>query len=200
VKIPIRLLGVTETRLTRGRPLHFVLEEAVAGGLRAILVRDKHLDAAERRQIVKKAVELLRPLEGTVLVASDPALGGDGVHLSALDPFPSGDVGLVGRSCHSAEEVAKAAAEGCDYVTLSPIFTTRSKPGYGPALGTGVLGGHPIPVLALGGVEAANASACVAAGAAGVAVMGALMSAKDPRATTAGLLAELGDALGVVSP
>ncbi|MDA8295755.1 MAG: thiamine phosphate synthase [Actinomycetota bacterium] len=184
-----RLLAVTETRLTGGRPLGVVLEAAVSGGLRAVLVRDKHLAATERRRLVDTARSLLAPRGGIVLVASDRDLGGDGVHLAAGDPFPRDAPGLVGRSCHSIAEVAKAAAEGCAYVTLSPVFSSRSKPGYGPALGTAVLSGGPIPVLALGGVDAANAASCVAAGAAGVAVMGALMGAEDPAACAAALVA-----------
>lgn len=184
-----RVLAVTETRLTGGRPLEAVLEAAVSGGLRAVLVRDKHLAAAERRRFVATARSLLAPLGGVVLVASDPDLGGDGLHLGAGDPFPLDAPALVGRSCHSTAEVVTAAAEGCAYVTLSPIFPSRSKPGYGPALGTAVLKGGPIPILALGGIDETNASSCVAAGAAGVAVMGALMGADDPAACAAALVA-----------
>ena len=99
------------------------------------------------------------------------------------------------QSCHPAEVVrpasrdelgeaiAAAAAAGADYVTLSPIYLTDSKPGYGPALGIEALraaAGHGIPVLALGGITVATAAACVAAGADGVAVMGEVMRADDP--------------------
>ena len=187
-----RLVAITETRLTRGRPLAAVLEAAVSGGLRAVLVRDKHLATAERRRLVEEATALLAPFGGVVLVATDERLGGDGVHLAADDPFPLDARGIVGRSCHSSAEVAEAAAEGCAYVTLSPIFPSRSKPGYGPALGTLALGGQPIPTLALGGVDETNASSCMAAGAAGVAVMGALMGAGDPAAIAAALVAAVG--------
>jgi thiamine-phosphate pyrophosphorylase len=72
-------------------------------------------------------------------------------------------------------DLQRAAAEGCDYATLSPIFASASKPGYGPPLGVHALGGAPLPVYALGGVDETNAAACIAGGAAGVAVMGAAM-------------------------
>lgn len=186
-----RLLVVTDGRLTGGRPLAEVLAAAVEGGLRAVLVRDKQLPGEERRRLVEVATGLLHRVGGLVLVASDHGLGGDGVHLAAADPFPAVPAGLVGRSCHSAAEVVAAAAEGCGYATLSPIFESPSKPGYGPALGPAALGGHPIPVLALGGVTAANAGRCRAAGAHGVAVMGAVMGAADPAGTVAGLLGSL---------
>ena len=83
-------------------------------------------------------------------------------------------------------------------MTLSPIFASASKPGYGPALGLERLGEvaaavHPMPVIALGGIEdEAGVRACLDAGAAAVAVMGAVMRAADP----AGLFARLVRATG----
>jgi len=129
------------------------------------------------------------PDPGVRLGAADSAC--IGVHLGAADAFPVARPRLVGRSCHGRAEVAAAAAEGCDYALLSPIFPTASKPGYGPALGTGALADHPLPVWALGGIEPGNAASCLAAGAAGVAVMGALMRAEDPAVTAAAFCAAL---------
>ncbi len=89
----------------------------------------------------------------------------------------------------------RRAAAGADYVTLSPIFLTGSKPGYGPALGPAALARIArrvgLPVLALGGVGPENARACLSAGAAGVAVMGGVMRAADPGAAVRELLAAL---------
>jgi thiamine-phosphate pyrophosphorylase len=91
-----------------------------------------------------------------------------------------------------------AAADRVDYATLSPIWATASKPGYGPALGIeglakAVVAVPELPVYALGGVMPGRASACIEAGAAGVAVMGAVMGAPDPAAVVRVLLAELGE-------
>ncbi len=89
-----------------------------------------------------------------------------------------------------------AAAAGADYVTLSPVFESASKPGYGPCLGPESLRAAaarvPVPVVALGGVTAANAGSCLGAGAAAVAVMGPVMRAADPGAAVAELLAAIG--------
>jgi thiamine-phosphate pyrophosphorylase len=79
---------------------------------------------------------------------------------------------------------------------LSPIFASPSKPGYGPALGTDALASLPLPCFALGGVTATNAAACLAAGAAGIAVMGAVMTAADPAAAVRELLALVADGPG----
>jgi len=100
---------------------------------------------------------------------------------------------ILGRSCHDAAELAHATGEGCDYVTLSPVFPSPSKPGYGPALGPDRFGAlcarAGLPVYALGGITtAAQAAACRAAGAHGVAVMGAVMRADDPAAAVKELL------------
>ncbi len=81
---------------------------------------------------------------------------------------------------------------GADYVTVSPVFPTASKPGYGPAIGLDGLAGRSrrraAPVVALGGITPDNAALCRAAGAVGIAVMGEVMRADDPQATVARLI------------
>ncbi len=80
-------------------------------------------------------------------------------------------------------------------MTLSPLFESPSKPGYGPSLGLDGLRAAapriPIPVVALGGVTPENARPCIRAGAAGVAVMDTVMRAADPGAVAADLLAAI---------
>ncbi|MGH6945073.1 MAG: thiamine phosphate synthase, partial [Geminicoccaceae bacterium] len=82
-----------------------------------------------------------------------------------------------------------------DYVTLSPVVASASKPGYGPPLGAagraGAVATSTVPIVALGGITAANVTECLAAGAAAVAVMGAVMTADDPEAATASLVRAL---------
>ena len=106
-----------------------------------------------------------------------------------------GPNGLVGLSAHSLADLRAAARAGADYATLSPIFASASKPGYGPALGLGVLREAAIlgiQIVALGGIGPDEARACRAAGAAGVAVMGGLMRASDPAGRTRAFLDALG--------
>jgi thiamine-phosphate diphosphorylase len=181
------LVVVTDGAQTGGRPLLDVVAAAVAGGARAVLMREKHLPRSERQRLATELRKLLAPLGGLLIVGSDPTIPADGLHLSAADDLPGSPPPLLGRSCHSPAEVAAAAAQGCRYATLSPVFSTRSKPGYGPALGPGALRGLPLPVWALGGVEPSNAGDCLRAGAAGVAVMGFVMRAEDPARAAADL-------------
>jgi thiamine-phosphate diphosphorylase len=167
---PGRVLVLTDRSQTGGRSLADVVR-----GAGAVILREKDLSRPER---VALAAEV-RPVVEVLLVASDATIDADGVHLAASDPFPLPRPPIVGRSCHSPGELDRAADEGCDYATLSPVFASPSKPGYGPPLGIEALRDAPLPVYALGGVDGRNAAACIAAGATGVAVMGAVMRSGD---------------------
>lgn len=168
------------------------------------MVREKDLDSAALAELAKEIVAIGHRYSATVLVNGDAAAaraaGAAGVHLpqghsvaAARDALGPG--ALIGVSAHSRAEAEDAAGAGADYLTLSPVFPTESKPGYGPALGLEAFGrivrALDMPVLALGGVTAKNAAACLAAGAAGVAVMGTVMRANDPRAAVAELCRSL---------
>jgi thiamine-phosphate pyrophosphorylase len=186
----VNLLVLTD-RAQVDRPLRDVLAAAVAGGARTIVLREKDLPRPERLALARWLRDLLAPLGGRLIVAGPDPLVADAVHLAATDPVPAG-VRLVGRSCHDADEVDRLSTE--DYATVSPVFPSASKPGYGPVLGPAGLGALAArttrPVYALGGVaSAAQVSDCLAHGAAGVAVMGTVMGAADPAATVATLLA-----------
>lgn len=176
----VPLMLVLTDRHQAQRPLPDVVRAAVDGGATAVVLREKDLSRDERARLADGLRTVLEPVGGLLIVASDPTIPADGLHLSAADPFPAQPAGRVGRSCHDHDDLAAAAAEGCRWATLSPIFPTPSKPGHGPALGLGSLRSAPLPVYALGGVTGRNAAACIAAGASGVAVMGAVMRAADP--------------------
>jgi thiamine-phosphate pyrophosphorylase len=183
----VRLLVLTDRRLSAsaGRPLATTVAEAVAGGAPAVLYREKDLPEVTRRTLGEEVAEACAGID--LYVASDPnlaqALGARGLHLAAGDPWVEVDL-EVGRSCHDATELAEADDHGATYATVSPVFATDSKPGYGPPLGVCRLGelaqGAATPVLALGGITPERVEACREAGVAGVAVMGGVMAAADP--------------------
>jgi thiamine-phosphate diphosphorylase len=188
---PALLLLTDRRQVDRGtgRRLVEVVAAAIDGGARHVVLREKDLPRDERAALAEALRAVLAPVEGQLIVAGPDPLGGDAVHLAAADPPVA--VRLVGRSCHRGEDLARLSQE--DYVTLSPVFPSRSKPGYGPPLGTAGLARlsarTPVPVFALGGVTSPDkAAACLDAGAAGIAVMGAVMRAADPAATVAALL------------
>jgi len=124
-------------------------------------------------------------------------VGADGVHLPSAG-VPVADARrllrpgkLVGRSCHARGEVEAARAAGADYATFSPIFDTPSKRQYGAPVGVAALrdaAGAGLPLVALGGIGAENASSVRAAGAAGVAAIRAWLVGDDPAAALRALL------------
>ncbi|WTF85583.1 thiamine phosphate synthase [Micromonospora globbae] len=179
---PSGVVLLTDRRAAR-KPLPQVVAAAVAGGVRWVVLREKDLPRAERAALAADLRPILAEVGGTLVVAGPDPLDGDAVHLPAAGPYPPPPLGLVGRSCHDEAELARLSTE--DYVTLSPVYPTRTKPGYGPPLLphglAALIERSPVPALALGGIETPDqVAACVEAGAVGVAVLGAIMRADDP--------------------
>jgi thiamine-phosphate pyrophosphorylase len=203
VKLPSPPLLVISDRSQARRPLIEIATAAFAGGCRWFSLREKDLPAAERRALLAELVALGWRYGATVTAHDDldPAIatGAGGVHLpGGSDPQAARERlphGLIGVSAHSATEAAALLAAGADYVTISPIFLTDSKPGYGPALGLAGLATAVAaakgPVVALAGINPSNAHACLDAGASGIAVMGEIMRAADPEATVRSLIAAI---------
>lgn len=184
MRVPRLLLLTDRSQLPLGRGLVTTVAACADAGLTHVVVREPDLPGDQRAALAAALAEL-----GVTVLASRKALpAASGVHLASGQPFPEVRPPLLGRSCHSRADVAAAVREGLDYVTLGPVGATASKPGYGPALPPAALAGHALPVLALGGVDPANAGALVHAGAHGVAVMGAVMRAPDPGAVVRDLL------------
>ena len=193
MRLPVPALLVISDRGQARQPLEQVAEAVFAGGCRWLSLREKDLSSTERRALLGR-LQLLGHRFGAIVTAHEDieavaALGADGVHLpsggsprAARAQLPGA---LIGASAHSAEEASALLQAGADYVTVSPVFLTASKPGYGPALGlTGlarIVRQAPGPIVALGGITADNAASCFAAGVHAIAVMGEIMRARDPQ-------------------
>ena len=200
MRLPTPPLLVISDRRQARRPLDELAEAMFGAGCRWFSLREKDLPMAERRALLGSLVALGRRWGATVTVHEDidaaVTASAGGVHLpsggsprTARARLPGG---LIGASAHSAEEAAALLRSGADYVTVSPVFATASKPGYGPAIGldslTEITARVSGPVIALGGITAETAPLCLAAGAHGVAVMGEAMRAPRPRATVEAIL------------
>jgi len=184
-----RLLVVSSRRLAR-QPIYNILKNLCAAHAPWILLREDHLPIEAQREL---AVQLMPHVGQTKISISDDVefalrIGAHGIHVSADADLKAvravAKELIMGVHCHSAAEVSRAQDAGADYVTLSPIFVTASKPGYGPALGLETLRGaardYDVPILALAGITLDNMQDCRDAGAHGVAVMGDIMRAENP--------------------
>jgi len=200
VALPVPPLLVISDRHQARRPLEEVGEAVFAGGCRWFSLREKDLSPEERRVLLAALVAMGRRCGAVVMAHEDVeavvAVGAHGVHLpsggspeAARARLPGA---LVGASVHSAEEAAALLRAGADYVTVSPVFLTASKPGYGSALGLDglahIVARSPGPVVALGGITPENVALCLSTGVRGVAVMGEVMRSADPQATVARIL------------
>jgi thiamine-phosphate pyrophosphorylase len=159
--------------------------KAVEGGATVVQLRLKGAPTAE-------VVERGRPfseLPATFIVNDDVdaaiELNADGVHLGRDDPgaeraLESGL--LLGSSAASVDEARAGDVLGATYIGAGPVWATPSKPDADPAIGleglAQICAAVSIPVIAIGGIDATNAAECVAAGAAGVAVVRAALDAK----------------------
>lgn len=171
--------------------LEAALERSFDGGCRWVVIREKDLDSDERMKLVETILKLAEPYNAKILVNADMKAAeiAHGVHLPQGQSCTHaratlGPDKIIGVSAHSIGEAGAAASAGADYATISPMFPTQSKPGYGPPLYLDglkrVVGNVTIPLVALGGVTAATALSCRRAGASGVAVLGTIMRASDP--------------------
>jgi len=196
--LPSLLLVITDRHQAR-HSIETIAEGVGQAGGRWLMLRDKDLEPAQRRSLATRLAEIAGRHRMHLSVSRDVALAaqcGASVHLQRAAAVGAvrqhlAPGALIGVSAHGLDDVAAAAAAGADYVTLSPIFLTSSKPGYGPALGVAAIeraASLGIAVLALGGLTADLARPCLDAGAAGVAVMGEIMRSDNPGRAVGGLL------------
>jgi len=202
------LLLITDRRQAL-RPLPAVISAAVSAGCRWVSVREKDLPADEQI-LLARSLSLVRAEGGKLLLHGEASLakeaGIDGVHLPAGRDAAAaraliGPEKILGVSIHTVTE-AEAIDPACvDYALAGPAFETPSKPGYGPEIGRKGLAdiAHAcrVPVLAIGGINAARIAEVLAGGAVGVAVMGGVMRAADPGQDMRALLASLNGALAM---
>jgi len=195
-------------RAAAPRPPADVVEECLAAGLRAVQLREKDLEARDLLALADTLREATQR-HGARLIVNDRAdvalaAGADGVQrthsslpVSALRAITPGGF-LVGASVHSEAEARGAASEGADFIVFGPVYDTASKRRYGPPQGLAALEAVARavarPVLAVGGLTPDRVAEVLAAGAAGVAVIGAIYAAPRPADAAKAFLDALGRA------
>lgn len=191
----LTLYLVTDRAMARDRPLDDVVNEAVAGGVTCVQLREKH---SSTREFLQQAERVMRVLEGSgvPLIVNDRidvalAVGADGVHLGQQDmPYPTarallGPDAVIGLSVESVADVEQANDWDVDYLGVSPIFETPTKRDTRGSWGLDGLARvramtrHPL--VAIGGINWRNVADTVRSGADGIAVVSAISAAADPR-------------------
>ena len=197
------LLIVTDRRQAR-RGLPETVGAALNAGCRWISLREKDLPDDEQVPLARLLLPLARRHGARLTLHGEAELaklaGVDGVHLSSgSDPAEArallGAHKLIGVSIHTATEAEAIVPATVDYALAGPAFETVSKPGYGPEIGRKGLAEMAracrVPLLAIGGINTLRVAEVLAAGCAGVAVMGGVMRAADPGSETGALVVTL---------
>jgi thiamine-phosphate pyrophosphorylase len=192
--IDLSLYLVTDRNLSRGRSTREIVKAAVAGGVTCVQLREK---TCGTRAFIDEALSIrtLLKKKNIPLIINDRidvalAVEADGVHLGQQDmPIGlarkiGGDSLIIGISAESVNDAVRAQQEGADYIGISPVFATPTKPDTGPPLGLSGVGEIrrrvEIPLVGIGGVNHSNGASVVAAGADGIAVVSAIVSAANP--------------------
>lgn len=187
-----RLYLVCGTR-PGGRPLRQVLPAAIAGGVDVFQLREKDLAPREMLPKAREAAGICRDLGALCIVNDWPHLAlesqADGIHVGQEDMAPAevarivGPKMLIGLSTHAPAEIDAAAFQPVDYIGVGPVHETPTKLGR-PAVGTELVehaAAHArLPFFAIGGIDAGNVGAVLAAGARRVCVLRAIADAADP--------------------
>ena len=200
----LRLMVITDSGLLKGRDPVEACRRAAAGGATIIQVRLKDAPTSEVLALTRALVGAL----GVPVIVNDRvdvalAAGAAGAHLGRDDPpldrlrphVPPGF--LLGLSVGSPVEAARGRTWPADYWSVGPCFATANKADAGTPLGAegfgrlALLAPAGTPVIAIGGVTVANAPALARAGAAGIAVIGAVWDASDPAAAARALRAAI---------
>ena len=181
-----------------------LVTQVVAGGVRAVQLREPGMTARELGELCRVLRPVLERVRGLLLVNDrvDLAAAGlaHGVHLGqrSLEPasvrrFLPREC-IVGCSAHDQRSLAAAAGQGVDYASLSPIFPTTCKPGarsLGVERARSLTRAAGVPVIWLGGLDRQKLAALRDCGAAGFALRSALCEAVQPRREAEGLRASL---------
>lgn len=207
----LRLVVVTEA-VGGERGHEDVARAALAGGCRAVQMRDKDMTDMEFARVAARIKALCRRRHALFFVNDRvdvaAAVGADGVHLgvedlevaSARQLMPQG--AIIGFSPESMEEAREAAAVGADYLGIGPVFGSPTKADAGRPIGLDGLeaycGARIAPVIGVGGITAGTAASVVEAGAVGVAVVSAVSRADDMESSAREILEELGHSDGFI--
>ncbi|KAJ8903995.1 hypothetical protein NDN08_000525 [Rhodosorus marinus] len=192
---------VTDRKLTKHGDVSSVVEAALDGGTSVVQLRDKDVSTREMIELGQE-LRCVTEQNGVPLLVNDRvdvalAIKADGVHVGQDDmPIEMvrkliGADKIIGVSAGTIEEAVQAENDGADYLGVGAVYATSSKSDAGDAIGPealkAIVDSVSIPVVAIGGINGKNARECITQGAAGVAVISAIVSADDPSGASSNL-------------
>lgn len=195
----LRFYYITDSEAPLLSPLRQV-EIAIAAGATLVQYRNKAFELKDLPEV--EAVRKVCRTHSVPFVVNDhillaKAVDADGVHLGqdddagALARSVLGPDAIIGISVSTLDELGKTDLTDCDYIGCGPVFATATKPDAHPVIDLSGLKAvaekSPVPVVAIGGINAGNARSCFEAGVAGVAVISCISRAFDPQAGAAAL-------------
>ena len=205
VQFDCSLYLVTDRGLSLGRATADIVRQAVKGGVTCVQLREKHCSTREFIDEARLLLEILATADRKItLIINDRidiamAIGADGVHLGQSDMHITdarrlaGSSLIIGISAESVADAVRAEQQGADYIGISPVFATPTKTDTVLPLGlqgiAAIRSAVSLPLVAIGGIHSDNAQAVIRAGADGIAVVSAIVSAPCP-ATAAATLKE----------
>ncbi|MDE0899321.1 MAG: thiamine phosphate synthase [Longimicrobiales bacterium] len=199
----LRLIVITDADIAKPRTVLDVVQAAVSAGAPSIQLRDKTAPARELAATGRALLPLTRAA-GALLFINDRldvalAIGADGVHVGP-DDIPVAAIRpivpkrfLIGTSTDDPEEAHRLVSEGADYLGCGTVYRTATKSDAGEAIGIDrleqVILAVDVPVVGIGGVTVVRSREIAdETGAAGVAVIRAVMGAPDPSEAVRALL------------
>lgn len=189
-----RLYIITDRVAAGNRPLEQIVEQAIRGGATIVQLREK--DASEEEMIfIGRRLHVITKKHNVPLIVNDNiraalAIDAEGLHIGQADMDMRAARLLLGNkilgvSAKTVLEGQHAEREGVDYLGVGPIFQTKTKKDAGSPIGlqtlSEIVAAVSIPVVAIGGITASNAGAVLKTGVHGIAVISAVMGAKDPK-------------------
>lgn len=195
----LSLYLVTDSELSLGRSLEFIVEEAVKGGVTMVQLREKHCSSLEFYRLGLRLKALLRDYDVPLIINDrlDIALAvdADGLHIGQSDlPWDVarrllGKEKILGVSVETLQQAEESNLLDVDYIGISPVFATATKTDTLQPFGLeGVKAVSAVtchPHVAIGGINMDNAAQVISSGANGIAVVSAISSAESPRLAAA---------------
>jgi thiamine-phosphate pyrophosphorylase len=195
------LYVITDAGLSPGRTHADIARAALAGGADAVQLRDKS-STAQNLSVLASEIQPIARKFGAVFLVNDRVdvalvAGADGAHVGQED-LPAREArrllktpAILGVSAGTVEEARQAQRDGADYIGVGPVYPTPTKPDAGEAIGVEglarIIRAVEVPVVAIGGIDADNVAQVIAAGAAGAAVVSAVVRASDMAAAARAL-------------